>query len=88
MVQKWAERNRNENLIAFIKSKNDIGVMPSGREIYKGVEMAKATALKYLVVLRAKGILEYVVVGTSYLWYIAQDENGNTVIPKIVFVPE
>ena len=88
MVQKWAERNRNENLIAFIKSKNDIGIMPLAREIYEGVKMAKATALKYLVVLRAKGILEYVVVGTSYLWYIAQDENGNTVIPKTVFVPE
>jgi len=73
-------------LIAFIKNKNDLGIMPSSREIYEGVDMAKATALKHLEVLHAKGIIEYIMVGPSRLWYMSQSKNGNTLIPKIVFV--
>jgi len=48
--------------------------------------MAKATALKYLSVLRAKSIIEYVMEGPTRLWYIAHDEEGNAIIPKWVFV--
>ena len=86
MIRTRAEQKRNEELIAFIKSKNDIGVMPSTRAIYESVDMAKETALKYLAVLRAKEIVESIKVGPSWLWYIAQDEHGNSLSPKIVLV--
>jgi hypothetical protein len=82
----WIKRKRNEELINYIKNKNDAGIMPSTRSIYNGVDMAKATALNYLSVLKAKGLIDCTRVGPTWLWYISKDDKGNTLIPKVVFV--
>ena len=85
MEPKWAERKRNEELIAFIKNKNDAGTMPTTHSIYSTMNMAKATSCKYLAMLRIENKIGYVLAGPTQLWYIAKDDEGNTLIPKIVF---
>ena len=42
------------------------------REIYQRADMAKATALKYLAVLVARGFAEHEYVGPTKLWWIVE----------------
>lgn len=44
--------------------------MITTRTIYQLADMAKATALKHLAVLKAKNLVGYVPIGPTKLWYI------------------
>ena len=88
MGQKWAEKRRIKELFDYIKSKNEAGQMPSSAKVNKAVDMAKATALKHLSIMKAEGTVEYLFVGSTKLWYVAKDEKGNKVSPRITFVTQ
>ena len=81
----WVEAKRKEELLKMIYDRNKDGDMPSTTEIYNNCDMAKATAHKYLQVLRAEGKVEFKVMGTTYLWYLVTDDHGNKVEPKTYF---
>ena len=81
----WAEARRKEELFAFVRKANQEGSMPTTTVIYKHVGMAKATAHKYLAVLKAEGKVDYKRLGSTFLWYVVKDDIGNKVEPKIQF---
>ena len=81
----WGEARRKEELYVFVRKANQEGSMPTTTSIYNHVSMAKATAQKYLAVLKAEGKLDYKRLGSTFLWYLVKDDQGNKVEPKIQF---
>jgi hypothetical protein len=79
------EKKRIIDLLSFIQNQNNNGIAPSSADIYKAVEMAKATALKHLAVLQAKGLVDYLFIGPTKLWYISKDEKGHSICPRTIF---
>lgn len=65
--------NTERSIITYIKSHPPEECMLD--KITRGTSRSRATVLKYLSILHAKGILNYKFVGRSKLWYLSPDSG-------------
>ncbi|WP_414469730.1 GAF domain-containing protein [Methanobacterium sp. ACI-7] len=65
--------NTERLIVSYIKSHPPEECMLD--KITRGTGRSRATVLKYLDILHAKGILSYKFVGRSKLWYLSQDKG-------------
>ena len=70
--------NTEKLIISYIKSHPPEECMLD--KITRGTSRSRATVLKYLGILHAKGILSYKFVGRSKLWYLSPDKSSETEI--------
>lgn len=78
---------REEAVFRFLLEATD-GVVT--HEVYTNVNMSKATALKSLAVLEAKGLISHEMVGPSKTWHITRkcEKCGRLLIPKVIYLCE
>ncbi|HML05453.1 MAG TPA: PAS domain-containing protein, partial [Methanobacterium sp.] len=70
--------NTERLILSYIKSHSPEECMLD--KITRGTSRSRATVLKYLDILHAKGILSYKFVGRSKLWYLSPDAEAETEI--------
>jgi Fe2+ or Zn2+ uptake regulation protein len=75
---------REQAVLNFILEASD-GIVT--REVYSNVKMSKATALKSLAVLEAKGLIYHEMVGPSKTWHIQKrcEKCDSPMEPHIVY---
>ncbi|MGB9980476.1 GAF domain-containing protein [Methanobacterium sp.] len=74
--------NTERRIVSYIKSHPPEDCMLD--KITRGTSRSRATVLKYLEILHAKGILSYKFVGRSKLWFLKQSIPEPEIIPEFI----